>query len=167
MADDDKFGTLKGYLIIFYLLFICVPFWFISALPYWFSKTIFSKDMVSETSLPSEEKSEKLNIFWSVIVLLFCIPYWIVFPILCIPYWLSKTIFNKDLDFGTRLSYVFLSLPSGLLLFEIVAVCLVFPVCLIITALEDCWPIGVFLLIGVTCCIYQLIKAVASKNKKK
>lgn len=87
--------------------------------------------------------------------------------IFCIPYWLGKTIFNKDLDFGTRLSFVLLSLPSALLLFEIIAVCVVGAVVFIPVALaSDAWPVGVFAIICVVCWVYQLIKVIVSRRKR-
>ena len=88
--------------------------------------------------------------------------------IFCIPYWLCKTVFNKDLDFGTRLSFALLSLPSALLLFEIVAVCVVGAVVFIPVALaSDAWPVGVYAIIFLVCCGYQLIKVIASRKKKR
>ena len=40
--------------------------------------------------------------------------------IFAIPYWLFVTIFNNKLDFGTKLSYVLMSIPAAMLLFFVV-----------------------------------------------
>ena len=86
--------------------------------------------------------------------------------ILAIPYWLFVTIFNNKLDFGTKLSYVLMSIPAAMLLFFVVTVfgtmaVLFIPVCLD----SDAWPVGVFAIICVGCVGYQIIKVV-KENKK-
>ena len=87
--------------------------------------------------------------------------------IIAIPYWLFKTIFNTELDFGTRLSYVLMSIPSALLLFFVVTVFGTMAVLFIPVYLcSDAWPVGVFAIICVVCVGYRLIKVIASRNKK-
>ena len=87
--------------------------------------------------------------------------------IIAIPYWLFKTMFNNELDFGTRLSYVLMSIPAALLLFFVVAVFVTMAVLFIPVFLcSDAWPVGVFAIICVGCVGYQLIKVIASRNKK-
>ena len=87
--------------------------------------------------------------------------------IIAIPYWLFKTMFNNELDFGTRLSYVLMSIPAALLLFFVVAVFVTMAVLFIPVFLcSDAWPVGVFAIICVCCVGYQLIKVIASRNKK-
>ena len=88
--------------------------------------------------------------------------------IVCVPYWLCLTVFNTKLDFGTRLSYLLLSLPTALLLFEIIVVYGTMAVLFIPVALDsDAWPVGVFALICVAVWTYQLIKVIVSRCKKR
>ena len=87
--------------------------------------------------------------------------------IISIPYWLFKTLFNKELDFGTRLSYFLMAIPSAMLLFFVVAVFVTMAVLFIPVFLcSDAWPVGVFAIICVCCVGYQIIKVISSRNKK-
>ena len=87
--------------------------------------------------------------------------------IISIPYWLFKTLFNNELDFGTRLSYFLMAIPSAMLLFFVVAVFVTMAVLFIPVFLcSDAWPVGVFAIICVCCVGYQIVKVIASRNKK-
>ena len=67
--------------------------------------------------MENEGRFGTLKAIWTLFVLFPAVPYWIIVPIFDIPYWLLKTFFSNDLDWGTRLSFPVLSIPSALLLF--------------------------------------------------
>lgn len=84
---------------------------------------------------------------------------------IAIPFFLIKTVFNKDLDVTTRISYLLFSIPSLFLIFCFVCIVATMAFWVIPVYLDsDAWPIGVFIMLIAVVFIVNIAQSFKKKS---